>query len=281
VRQRCAEIERAAQQQIKQGKPAPFNGLGYKLESFFVGKRHGPDELPGLVLRFRPTDYFTMLATDASLDTPIIVNGVQPTTLRKLYCQAVDLSLRPVPELATHFGVSLMVVTSDQYTCFSERSVTAVDPFVFFPSVAEGSSRPVDAGPGGGPDPYRTAIRGAAEELGLELAPEDITFISFGANAVLCEYALCGIAYTNATRKDLEHLRAIGVPKDKWESQRLHFVPWTPEEIAQFIATHGPWSPWTIVTTVHALMDAFPIKRIDKAFASIHIRLSQTLPANT
>ena len=32
VRQRCAEIERAAQQQIKQGKPAPFNGLGYKQE---------------------------------------------------------------------------------------------------------------------------------------------------------------------------------------------------------------------------------------------------------
>jgi hypothetical protein len=110
------------------------------------------------------------------------------------------------------------------------------------------------------------------------VSPEAIRFLSFGANAVLCEYGLVGVAYVRETANQLQRLRATGIPKDKWENQRLHFVPWTPEAVADFIASHGPWSPFAVVTVFHALYDRFGLARVERAFANTRIRLSQDLP---
>lgn len=278
------EIQRLYDELIKdvkkreaKGDPIPFNGLGYKLEKFFVGARTGPGEEPALTLGFRPTDYFSMLVTDARLDEPIVVDNVK-TTLRKRYADRVDLAYSPVPEFATHFGVGIMVVTLDGQIVFSERGPTAVDSYVFFPSVAEGSSRPVDAGPSGGPDPYRTAVRGIAEELGIEVSTDQIRFLSFGANAVICEYALCGVVHIDQTADDLLRIRNLGVPKDRWESQKLHFVPFQPEAVAEFMARNKPWSPFAIVCAVHALYDHYGGVKLEKAFRGIKIILSQYPP---
>ena len=259
------------------GEPVPFNGLGYQLEKFFVGHRTGPHEEPSLHLSFRPTDYFTMLVTDNMLDEPIVVDNVK-TTLRKRYAERVDLMYSPVPEFATHFGVGIMVVTADGKIIFSERGPTAVDAFVFFPSVAEGSSRPVDAGSNGRPDPYRTAVRGVAEELGIEISPDQVKFLSFGANAVLCEYALCGVVYTDQTEEEILRVRSLGVPKDKWESQKLYFMPFIPETVARFMTSSKPWSPFAVICTVHALLDRFGKEKMEKALAGKEIYLSQRLP---
>jgi len=272
------ELIRDVKRREAKGDPVPFNGLGYRLEKFFVGGRTGPNEEPMLTLCFRPTDYFTMLVTDARLDEPLVVNNAK-TTLRKRYAERVDLAYSPVPEFATHFGVGIMVVTLDEQIIFSERGPTAVDPYVFFPSVAEGSSRPIDAGPSGGPDPYRTAVRGIAEELGIEVEPDRIRFLSFGANAVLCEYALCGVVYVDCTAEELLRIRSLGVPKDRWESQKLHFVPFRPEAVAEFMARNKPWSPFAVVCTVHALYDRYGGLRLERAFRGLKIVLSQCLPA--
>lgn len=278
------EIKTLYEQKIKEikhreakGEPVPFNGLGYQLEKFFVGHRTGPHEEPSLNLSFRPTDYFMMLSTDNMLDEPIVVDNVK-TTLRKRYAERVNLMYSPVPEFATHFGVGIMVVTADGKIIFSERGPTAVDAFVFFPSVAEGSSRPVDAAPNGGPDPYRTAVRGLAEELGLEISPDQVKFLSFGANAVLCEYALCGVIYVEQTEEEILKIRSLGVPKDKWESQKLHFVPFKPEAVAEFMVRNKPWSPFAVVCTIHALFDHFGKERLERVFAGKEIFLNQKLP---
>ncbi|MGB9793379.1 MAG: hypothetical protein ACPLTR_12530 [Thermacetogeniaceae bacterium] len=281
---RPPEIETLYRQKIREvkqreakGEPVPFNGLGYQLEKFFVGHRAGLHEEPVLHLSFRPTDYFTMLVTDNMLDEPIIVDNVK-TTLRKRYAERVDLMYSPVPEFATHFGVGIMVITGDNKIIFSERGPTAVDAFVFFPSVAEGSSRPVDAGPNGGPDPYRTAVRGIAEELGIEVSPDQVKFLSFGANAVLCEYALCGVVHVDQTENEILQIRSLGVPKDKWESQKLHFVEFKPEPVAEFMSKNRPWSPFAVVCAVHALIDSYGRERLERAFAGKEIALSQKLP---
>lgn len=278
------EIQQLYQQLVKdikrreaKGEPVPFNGLGYQLEKFFVGYRRGEHEEPVLKLYFRPTDYFTMLVTDNRLDEPIIVNNTK-TTLRQKYAAHIDLAYSPVPEFATHFGVGLMVVTSDEKIIFSERGPTAVDSFVFFPSVAEGSNRPADALHNGGPDPYRTAVRGIAEELGIEVRPEQVKFLSFGANAVLCEYALCGVVYVDHTSKDILEIRSLGIPKDRWENQQLHFANFSPKDVASFMASHKPWSPFGVVCTVHALYDAFGPTALTEAFKNTKIVLSQSLP---
>jgi hypothetical protein len=278
------EIKSLYEQKIKEikrleikGEPVPFNGLGYQLEKFFVGHRTGQNEEPSLHLSFRPTDYFMMLVTDAMLDEPIIVNNAK-TTLRKRYAERIDLAYSPVPEFATHFGVGIMVITADGKIIFSERGPTAVDAFVFFPSVAEGCSRPVDAGYNSGPDPYRTAVRGLAEELGLEISPDQVKFLSFGANAVLYEYALCGAVYVDQTEGEILKTRSLGIPKDKWENQKLHFVPFKPEAVAEFITKNKPWSPFAIACAIHALFDRFGKEKLVKAFAGKEIVLSQFLP---
>jgi hypothetical protein len=277
VEQLYQELKADFEKQARQGKAVPFNGLGYQLESFDVSGRTVPEEEPILRLSFRPTDYYHMLVTDHQLDVPIVING-QNTTLRKEFAANVDLKVRPVPEFATHFGIALMVVTSDSWTFFAERGNTAVDAFTFFPSVAEGACRPVDQGPAGAVDPYRTAIRGASEELGIELAPEQIEFVSFGANAVLCEYGLIGIAHTSLTVEQVLAARSLGIPKDRWENIALHPVRFDPESIAGFIATHKPWSPFAVVAAVHALTYEFGWERTLKAFERAQIELSENLP---
>jgi hypothetical protein len=277
IRQLYQELVKDIRKKEIKGESVPFNGLGYQLEKFFVDYRRGEHEEPVLKLYFRPTDYFTMLVTDNRLDESIIVNNTK-TTLRQKYASYIDLAYSPVLEFATHFGVGIMIITSDEKIIFSERGPTAVDSFVFFPSVAEGSNRPADALHNGGPDPYRTAVRGIAEEMGIDVKPEQVKFLSIGANAVLCEYALCGVVYTDYSSGELSEIRSLGIPKDRWENQRLHFVTFSPSAVADFMAANKPWSPFAVACTVHALYDAFGPQRIIEAFRNIKIELSQKLP---
>lgn len=271
------ELKQDIEKRAKRGEPVPFNGLGYQLEAFDVSGRTVPNEEPILRLHFRPTDYYHMLVTDHQLDKPVVI-GSQNTTLRREFAANVDLMVRTVREFATHFGIALMIVTSDGFTFFSERGRTAVDAFTFFPSVAEGSCRPLDQGQAGAVDPYRTAVRGAAEELGIELAPEQIEFLSFGANAVLCEYGLIGIAHVSLTADQVISARSLGIPKDRWESNALHAVRFDPKSVAEFVKEHSPWSPFAIVAAVHSLVYEFGWEKTVQALGGIRIKLSETLP---
>ncbi len=279
IQERYNEIQCRAEEVNSRGEGGPFNGLGYKLESFWVGDRDRMTESPRLHLAFRPTDYFSMLASDQSLDVPLVHQG-QKTTMRQEFASRVDLFTRPVPELATHFGIALQIVTKDGYTVFSERGKTAVDSHVFFPSVAEGCSRPADADDRQAPDVYRTAVRGVLEELGIEINRDSVEWISFGANAVLCEYGLIGTVEVDCTVDDLHRIREIGTPKDKWESAHLHTVRWEPKEVARFVAGHGLWSPFALVTVAHALISGFDLTpiEVDALFRGLTIRCSQELP---
>lgn len=269
----CEQV-RASQEA---GRPAPFNGLGYQLESFWVGGRTVQTEDCVIDLRFRPTDYFMMLATDQQLDRPIFVAD-RSTTLRKEFAAQADLALHPVNEFATHWGIALQVISRDGLTIFAERGQTAVDSMVFFPSVAEGASRPTDDDGHGGPDIFRTAIRGTMEELGIDLLRDEITWLSFGANTVLCEYGMIGTAHSRYDMDDIITARAVGRPKDKWESSKLHYPLWTPEAVATFVHEHGPWSPFALITLYHALMHDYPYARVKRAFAGSGIRMSQAMP---
>lgn len=108
--------------------------------------------------------------------------------------------------------------------------------------------------------------------------PSQKRLLSFGANAVLCKYALCGVVEVEQTEAELVRLRNLGVPKDRWESQKLHFVPFTPEEVARFMAKNKPWSPLAVVCAVHALLDRYGAQRLEKAFRDAKIELNQHLP---
>jgi hypothetical protein len=280
VQQCLEELKRELGRRSETGERVPFNGLGYKLESFDVSQRMVPDELALLYLTFRPTDYFTMLATDHRLDDPIVVDGA-PTTLRETYAKDVDLRIHPVDEFATHFGVAIQIVTSDNLMIISERGNTAVDAGVFFPSVAEGGSRPVDGDDRQVPHPNRIAVRGIYEELAVEVLTDEINWVSFGANAVLCEYGMIGWVRTQLSWEQILERREAGLPKDLWESTRLHAVPFGPKPVARFVGTHGPWSPFALVAIYHTLLAEFSWDSVHSAFAKAELQLSEQLPPST
>lgn len=130
IKDRVRALTQEIQQRDRLGERVPFNGLGYQLESFDVSGRTATQEEPVLKLRFHPTDYFAMLATDHDLDSPLVIRG-QGTTLRREFAQGTDLRIRPVTAFATHFGVAIQVITSDGLMIISERGLLPLMPMCF------------------------------------------------------------------------------------------------------------------------------------------------------
>jgi hypothetical protein len=60
------------------------------------------------------------------------------------------------------------------------------------------------------------------EELGVPLTGEELTWLSFGANAYLYEYGLIGRVDTPFTVEEIERRRALSAAKDSWETRRLY-----------------------------------------------------------
>jgi len=260
------------------GDEVPYNSDGFKLVRFHVSSRAGPTEEPKLILHFAPTDFFRMLVTDQRLDVPLTAAG-RTYTLRERYAADVDLRVAPVPELATHWGVGLSVVTADNWLLVSERGNTAVDPHVFFPAVAEGATWPLDMTASGTPDQFNIARRGVLEEMGVQLRPEELTWLSFGANSYLCEYALIGRIDTAHTFSEIESHRSVGAAKDSWETRRLHAVEFDPQAVARFCSEAGRrFSPFALVTIVHTLMHKFGVSPTVMAFENASVKVTQHLP---
>lgn len=269
----CADV---AQREAR-GEDVPFNGEGFKLVRFHASARRGPEEAQRLVLHFTPTTFFRMLVTDQRLDT-LGPSGSQ--TLRETFARDIDLRTAPVPELATHWGVGLTVVTKDKYLLVSERGNTAVDAGVFFPAVAEGGSLTKDADPStGAPDHENIAARGVEEELGAPLGPGELTWLSFGANAKLCEFALIGRVDTRFTFDELQRRRSVGWPKDSWESKRLHPIDFQPESVAEFLSDDARvFSPFALIAIVHTLVHEFGLDHCERAMRGCAPRVSESLP---
>jgi hypothetical protein len=215
-----------------------------------------------LDLWFRPSDYYTFLATNMSLKMP---------ELREKYLSDVDWN-ETVPHFSHSFGVSLAIVTSDGYTLFTQRGKNVGSrPGTYETSVVEGLSRPIDRGTNGeAPDVYRCACRGLAEELGLhesiDFSVSDITFLSFGVDT---RYALRGLTGMIKIKKSIEKLllRWDNGVRDKFENRELFPVPFTPKDVVAFAYSHLPFAPGP--TLYYALVHEFGRSMVEDAFDSI------------
>jgi hypothetical protein len=255
------QIQQEQEQKKEQGLPSFWNGEIYALDRFVIG-REATNEDMILDLWFRPSDYYTFLATNMSLKEP---------ELREKYLSDVDWC-ETVPHFSHSFGVSLAVVTSDGYTLFTQRGKNVGSrPSIYEGSVVEGLSRPIDRGTNGeAPDVYRCACRGLTEELGLhesvDFSVSDITFLSFGVDT---RYALRGLTGMIKVKKSIEkllHLWDNGV-RDKFENQELFPVPFTPEDVISFAYSHQPFAPGP--TLYYALVHEFGRSMVEDAFDRI------------
>ncbi len=260
-----ARKERIAQEQEErkaQGDSYQWNGERYNLVKFNIG-RDPADEDMILGLWFRPSDYYTFLATSAI---------AQDQTMREKYLAGTEWD-EAIPLFAHSFSMLLTLLTSDGYTILVQRGKSlGCRPNVFDVSLAEGLSRPVDRSTTSqAPDVYRCALRGLAEELGLhapaDFSPSDIQFLSFAVDTEFCMWGLFGtVKLQRRVEEVLENLRRS--VRDRFENRRVFSVPFTPEEVCSFVFSHEPFSPGGLVCLYHALVHEFGSEQVNSAMSS-------------
>jgi DNA-binding XRE family transcriptional regulator len=255
-------IEKEQLQNEINGKPLQWNGDIYHLARCIVS-RESIHEHMKLNLWFHPTDYYTVLGKNRCL---------KENSFREKYVVGYDWEIS-FPPLPIPFGIGLSLLTRDGYILFAQRGGTlGVRPGYFMTSVEEGLSRPLDRSTiSDAPDVYRCACRGLFEELGLienaDFSVSDILFLSFGLDT---EYYMCGLRglmkLQNTANEIIKNWQ-IGV-KDKLENKKFFAIPFTPQDVCEFVFSHSPWGGGALMGIYHTLVHEFGRKEVDKVLSS-------------
>lgn len=250
----------------EKGEDYQWNGPLYALERYAIG-RTVPDENLEVVFTFRPTDYHTFQATVASLDQ----NLLKPPailTLRQKYLQTQDLT-QPIPFLANGFGIVLVIITSDQKLILSYRQDgTGSRASELDVSVVEGVHPVLDrSNKYRGPDLYRTAIRGAQEELGIALVQDEITFLGFGVDTEYYQWNILGVARLSDTAEHLLESRTRGIG-GKWETKKIEVIDSDPRVVLNRVKREKIWATG-LVAIYWALVHEYGRARINAAIKEV------------
>lgn len=261
IMQAKRQMQQEQEEKQQRGEPYQWNGEKYHLSRIVIS-REPVHESMTLGLWFKPRDHYTGLATRRCLDNP---------DFRKKYVP--DDWSTPVIGMSCSMGVDLVVVSSDGYTLLTQRGQhQSVHQNTFHASVSEAVSPAFDRSTNGqAPDLYRCASRGLAEELGLQesidFSTSDILFLSFSVDTRYALYALRGMVKVKRSTEEILRNWHAGV-KDKMENQRVFAVPFTPEEVCEFIFSHEPFSPGGLVCLYHALVHEFGRERVNTVLSS-------------
>jgi hypothetical protein len=258
LRDRIAERERSNKEH---GLPYLWNGPLYALERYAIGRTPSQEHMEG-TFTFRPTDYFTFQATVCSLDVNLMAPPAN-LTIRQKYLQGIDLA-RPIAYLANGFGVAIAVVTVDRKTIITRRhDTTGTRSGEVDVAVVEGVHPNLDwSTTYKGPDLYQTAIRGAREELGIEILQDSITLLGFGVDAEYYQWNLIGLTVVDETAESIIENRKKGAP-GKWELRSLEAVDFDPESIFSFLKRERLWSTG-LATLYFALVRQYGRSRVDR-----------------
>jgi len=261
---RNMQIQMQEEEKKREGLKFDWNGKRYSLQRFIISRTKLEENLK-LSLFFKPSDYYSFLATNMSLDEEILYKG-KMVSLRDRYIADTDWT-KPIKYFSNSFGINLMIITSDNYLIITQRSEhVASRSQQFNASVNEGLSRYFDrTDRGDGPDVYRCAIRGAYEELGLGLKPSDICFLSFGVDTQYSQWGLLGLAKTDQQLEHIMYTHSRGV-KDKWENSKIHAVPFSPNDVVKFVLSQkDPWAPGALACIYHTLVHELKRSSVDNA----------------
>ena len=256
---RREQTQKQQEENRSQGKPFQWDGERYSLDNIIIS-RSPVEESMILDLWFRPSDYYTFLATNQSL---------KDKTIREKYLKSTDWQ-SPVKFFSNSFGISLVIITSDNYTLFTQRGKNLGSrPSEYNISVSEGLSKALDHKPHNqAPDIYHCASRGITEELGLhepdDFQQADIILLSLGIDTLYSLWGLRGIAKVNRTIEEIIQNWKSGV-KDKLENIQIHPVKFEPSNIIPFVFSHTPWTPSGLVCVYHALVHEYGRRTTEEA----------------
>lgn len=231
-----AEVMMEEEAKKKAGEHFHWNGPQLALKRYRIG-RTVPDEKMELHLVLQNTDYYTFRATVLSLDRPL----KDGKTLREKYLNPAPED--PIPFLAIGLGVAFVLFTSDEKLILSRRSSHAsARPGELDISFVEGIHAQLDrTSDGTCPNVYSSAIRGAEEEVGIDLQPPDFHLLGFGVDHDYYQWNLIGMANLPMTSQEALRRRTRGA-SGKWEVRDFPIIDARPDAVWEFIAKEKLWA---------------------------------------
>ena len=204
-------IEKRQSELEKSGKSREYhNGPTVAIANIGRGQL-GYTEEPFLVLRLRPADYYTYLATAMSLDDETQTEQGKKITIRDKYLRHLRYEI-PIPEFTSAFGVNLSVITSDGFIVAAKRATMGVTPYPGYISAAinECMNPILDRNANGALSLVTTAQRGASHELNIEITEGEIVFFTVGMDPQTYAYQLTGLIRSkNFSRDDIISRRSV------------------------------------------------------------------------
>jgi 8-oxo-dGTP pyrophosphatase MutT (NUDIX family) len=241
------------------------NQKGYALLAIDP-KPHDIEDEPLLQVDLGPTDYFTFQATNRKLDERL---GRDGPLVRDRYLSNCTWKA-PVQPFANCLSVNVMVLTTDGRIVGQRR---AKDPILIgmyagYYSLAFGETLSRDK------DPFvglrsgifsACAVRGLDEEVGLEISPTRLTFISLQVTEEFAQWGLIAIAKTSQTFSEIKQRAEIPSTTHRWEFESLHPIPFDPELTAPAMhrLSRGVenWVPGSYAGAALSLIYAYPAER--------------------
>src|SRR5258708_8730497 len=173
------------------------------------------------------TDYATFAATvlqlDKEIEKPIGQDDHLLSTLRREFfptAASITKSVRdPLPFLANGVGVMLLGFTDDNKVLLGRRHhESRARPGERDVSVVEGMDSNFDSDGTDRLDIYLTAVRGCPEELGITVAPEDISILGFAVDMTYYQWNFLGLVETRSTAAEVVANQILHA-KDRWEGK--------------------------------------------------------------
>jgi hypothetical protein len=175
-----------------------------------------------LYLTFAPTDFYTSVATNQSVDELILVdNQHNIISIRERYVKNQNLgdsTYLSNSRLSNMFGVALAVITEDNKILLQKRSQQVfMGPSKITLSTAEHMIRGMDEDKSGNPNPFITAQRCLKEEIGIGVELEEIIFLGFGIRIDNLLPQALGMVKLRIKSSELPFMKA----RDRWEGSNF------------------------------------------------------------
>jgi hypothetical protein len=233
----------------------------------FARGRTSIEERLRVHLSFQLSDWYSYLAAKSILDG----EQAQSISTRAKYFGEYNWAnpnIQPHPVFTHTFGVAATLITDDDYLVLTKRG----DPISVYSGayhipINETLSPAKDrADMGNSLDLFKTVMRGAYEELSLELRPSAVTFLALEVDVALNLWGMLGVARTNLRMQDIVDARRRGT-KDRWESLELFPIKFRLNRVVEFVALHRPWSSGALACIYFTLVKEFGKAATNKAIS--------------
>jgi hypothetical protein len=205
-----------------------------------------------LLIKFSKARYFHFAALNKGLDSPLLSMSEKSSTLREFLNEdPYDLHTSMLPN---PLGVVTSIVLEPEnkivLTIHSNRNFEGSGMI----AAAIAGSLSINEGDlnfAGLPDPFKTIIREANEEIGLKISTSDIKFFGFGRDLLTLKPEIIGKINLDLKEKEFVQMQKHEA-KDEWEIERWLFAE--QDEVLKFLVMRN-WSPPAWGSTYLSLID--------------------------